>query len=160
PMRAGSSSADGTRYGMRAPAIFFFARVMRAAMVGSLTRNARATSAVESPHSSRRVRATFASAASAGWQQVQISRSRSSAISPSTAAGAATPVIRSDRASGVEHLHRTHLDAPELVRHVLGDLDRGVEVVGLDEVEAAERLLRLEERAVGDRAAAHRARRG
>ena len=63
---------------MRAAAIFFFARVIRAAMVGSLTRKARATSAVVSPQSSRRVSATCASGASAGWQQVKISRSRSS----------------------------------------------------------------------------------
>jgi hypothetical protein len=43
---------------MRATAIFFFARVMRAAIVGSLTRKARATSAVDSPHMSRSVSAT------------------------------------------------------------------------------------------------------
>jgi hypothetical protein len=41
-------------------AIFFFARVIRAAIVGSLTRNARATSAVDSPHSSRSGKATWA----------------------------------------------------------------------------------------------------
>jgi hypothetical protein len=65
---------------MRAAAIFFFARVMRAAIVGSDTRNALATSAVVRPHSSRSVSATRASAASAGWQQVKISRSRSSGM--------------------------------------------------------------------------------
>ena len=32
--RSGSSAAGGTRYGIRATAIFFFARVIRAAMVG------------------------------------------------------------------------------------------------------------------------------
>src|SRR6266536_297839 len=79
-IRAGSSLAGGTRYGIRAAAIFFFALVMRAAIVGSLTRKARPTSAVVSPHSSRRVSATCASGAIAGWQQVKISRSRSSAI--------------------------------------------------------------------------------
>ena len=42
-------ATDGTRYGMRAAAIFFFARVIRAAIVDSLTRNARATSAVRQP---------------------------------------------------------------------------------------------------------------
>ena len=47
-------------------------------MVGSLDRNARAISAVVSPASVRRVRATLASSDSAGWQQVNISRSRSS----------------------------------------------------------------------------------
>jgi hypothetical protein len=47
-------------------------------MVGSLARNAREISAVVSPASVRRVSATRASSASAGWQQVNISRSRSS----------------------------------------------------------------------------------
>ncbi len=49
-------------------------------MVSSLTMNARAISAVVSPASVRSVRATRASSASAGWQQVKISRSRSSAM--------------------------------------------------------------------------------
>src|SRR5579863_2581169 len=47
-------------------------------MVDSATRNARAISAVLSPPSSRSVSATWALVASAGWQQVKISRSRSS----------------------------------------------------------------------------------
>ncbi len=76
--RSGSSAWRGTRYGMRATAIFFFARVIRAAIVGSETRNARAMSGVATPHTRRRVSATWASAASAGWQQVKMSRSRSS----------------------------------------------------------------------------------
>ena len=78
--RAGSSSAVGTAYGMRAVAIFFFARVIRAAIVDSETRNACATSAVATPHTSRSVSATCASRASAGWQQVKTSRRRSSGI--------------------------------------------------------------------------------
>ena len=65
-MREGSSSTGGTRYGMRAMAIFFLARVMRAAMVDSLTRKARATSAVVSPQTRRRVNATCASVPMAG----------------------------------------------------------------------------------------------
>ncbi|SDP13968.1 hypothetical protein SAMN05216259_11828 [Actinacidiphila guanduensis] len=69
------------RYGMRAAAIFFFARVIRAAIVASPTRNARATCGVVSPHTSRRVRATWAGRDRAGWQQVKTSRSRSSAMS-------------------------------------------------------------------------------
>ena len=48
---------------MRAAAIFFLARVIRAAIVASLTRKARATSAVVSPHTSRSVSATWASVA-------------------------------------------------------------------------------------------------
>ena len=51
---------------MRALAIFPFALVTRAAMVDSLTRNARATSAVLSPHTSRSVSATWDSIASEG----------------------------------------------------------------------------------------------
>ena len=47
-------------------AIFFLARVMRAAIVDSLTRNARPTSAVVSPHTRRSVSATCASRAIAG----------------------------------------------------------------------------------------------
>jgi hypothetical protein len=70
---------------MRAPEIFFFARVSRAAIVGSLTRNAAATSAVVSPHSSRSVSATWASSLNAGWQHVNTNRSRSSAISSGSA---------------------------------------------------------------------------
>ena len=74
----GSSSAAGIRYGMWAAAIFFLARVMRAAIVASLTRKLRAISAVVTPHTSRSVNATLAGAESVGWQQVKISRSRSS----------------------------------------------------------------------------------
>ena len=63
---------------MRAAEIFFLARVTRAAMVDSETRNAWAMSAVLIPQTSRRVSATWASRARAGWQQVKMSRSRSS----------------------------------------------------------------------------------
>ena len=48
------------------------------------TRKARAISAVASPPSVRSVSATRASGASAGWQQVKISRSRSSGIGASS----------------------------------------------------------------------------
>ena len=47
-------------------------------MVASLDKNARAISAVVRPASVRSVSATRASSDSAGWQQVNISRSRSS----------------------------------------------------------------------------------
>ena len=76
---------------MRAPEIFFLARVTRAAMVGSETRKACAISAVDSPHTSRSVSATCASRASAGWQQVKISRSRSSGITPLPSSAPAGP---------------------------------------------------------------------
>ena len=75
----GSRSSGGTRYGMPASRIFFFARTIRWASVASGTRNARAISGVVRPPSVRRVSATRASRASAGWQQVKISRRRSSA---------------------------------------------------------------------------------
>ena len=77
-MRSGSRCAGGTRYGIPACWIFCLARTSRLAIVGSLARNARAISAVVSPASVRRVSATRASSDSAGWQQVNISRSRSS----------------------------------------------------------------------------------
>ena len=47
-------------------------------MVSVGTRNASAISSVDRPPRVRRVRATWASSASAGWQQVKISSSRSS----------------------------------------------------------------------------------
>ena len=58
--------------------ILALARTIRCAIVASGTTNARAISVVSSPPSSRRVSATWAVGASAGWQQVKISRSRSS----------------------------------------------------------------------------------
>src|SRR5438445_4934700 len=63
---------------MRASRIFCLARTSRCAIVGKGTRKLRATSSVVSPHKVRSVSATCASSASAGWQQVKISRSRSS----------------------------------------------------------------------------------
>src|SRR5712691_3796682 len=72
------------RYGMRAALILCLARTSRWAMVGSGTKNERATSLVERPPSSRRVSATCASAESAGWQQVKIRRSRSSCTGPTS----------------------------------------------------------------------------
>src|SRR6266508_1750927 len=62
------------------PAVWIlrFARTRRCDIVCSLTRNARAISAVLRPASVRRVSATRASSGRPGWQQVKISRSRSS----------------------------------------------------------------------------------
>ena len=93
--RAGSSSGAGTAYGIPAWAIFFFARVIRAAIVGSETRNAWATSGVATPHTSRRVSATCASSASAGWQQVKTSRRRSSGIASSASGSSRSGSSRS-----------------------------------------------------------------
>ena len=77
-MRSGSRCAGGTRYGIAASRILCLARTRRLAIVSSVTMNARAICPVVSPASVRSVRATRASSASAGWQQVKISRSRSS----------------------------------------------------------------------------------
>ncbi len=63
---------------MPASPILRLARVIRCPTVLSGTRNARAICPVVSPHTTRRVSATWAGRGSAGWQQVKISRSRSS----------------------------------------------------------------------------------
>ena len=63
---------------MPAPRIFRFARTSRCAIAGSETRNACAISPVVRPPTSRSVSATRLSAASAGWQHVNTSASRSS----------------------------------------------------------------------------------
>ena len=70
------------RHAERDPAalIFRFARTSRLAIVASGTRNARAISSSSRPPSVRSVSATCASSASAGWQHVKRSSSRSSGI--------------------------------------------------------------------------------
>jgi hypothetical protein len=68
---------------MPASRIFPFARTTRCAIVVSGTRKARAISAVFKPPSSLSVNATCASGDSAGWQQVNINRSRSSCTASS-----------------------------------------------------------------------------
>ena len=69
---------------MCASAILRFARTIRLPIVGSATRKARAISPVVMPPSARSVSATRAGISSAGWQQVKISRSRSSTIALSS----------------------------------------------------------------------------
>ncbi len=69
---------------MRASRILPLARTSRCAIVASGTRKARAISAVASPPRSRSVSATCAARPSAGWQQVKMSRSRSSGTGPSS----------------------------------------------------------------------------
>src|SRR5438045_693588 len=59
-------------------------RTGRCVMVVVGNRNARAISSVSSPQSVRNVSATWASGASAGWQQVKIKRRRSSGIAVSS----------------------------------------------------------------------------
>ena len=74
----GRSASDGTRYGIRAALIFCLERVSRLAIADSSTKKALAISATVRPPRSRSASATCALVASAGWQQVNISRSRSS----------------------------------------------------------------------------------
>jgi len=81
---------------MRASRIFALARTMRWATVEAPVRKARAISSVVRPQTSRNVRAICASGGRAGWQQVKINRSRSSAtLSSFHAAG--SPVSASNR---------------------------------------------------------------
>jgi hypothetical protein len=72
---------------MRAALILAFARVIRCPIAVSCTRKARAISGTVSPPTMRRVSATRDSIASAGWQQVKISRSRSSSMAPRGSGG-------------------------------------------------------------------------
>ena len=72
---------------MRAALILAFARVIRCPTAVSGTRKARAISATVRPPTMCRVSATRVSIASAGWQQVKISLSRSSSMAP-TGSGA------------------------------------------------------------------------
>ena len=78
---------------MRASRIFVLARTMRCASVGGAVRKARAISSVVRPQTSRSVSAICASGGSAGWQQVKISRSRSSST-PSSSTSAASGGLR------------------------------------------------------------------
>ena len=78
---------------MRATLIFAFARVIRCPIALSCTRNARAISGTVSPPTMRSVSATRASGARAGWQQVKISRSRSSWTAPRGPAGSSSYII-------------------------------------------------------------------
>ncbi len=71
-------------------------------MVVSGTANARAIAAVDSPPISRSVSATCAAGASAGWQQVKISRSESSrTLASSVWSGNATSAAVAWRSSRV-----------------------------------------------------------
>ena len=83
---------------MPASRILRLARTSRWAIVASGTRNARAISGVVSPASVRSVSATCASTASAGWQHVKMSRSRSSATPLSSS------VSPPGRGSGVDSM--------------------------------------------------------
>src|SRR4029079_1335809 len=79
-----------------------------------------------------------------------------------TASIAAALCTRAVYAGSADRHHRADLDRAELrTRDPLGELGRFIEILGLDQVEAAELLAGLGERAVGGRhlAAAHAHRR-
>lgn len=79
--RAPTCQVDGPGFSSRvavSAALRSPRRCVAVAIVGSETRNAFATSGVLTPQTSRRVSATWACTASAGWQHRKISRSRSS----------------------------------------------------------------------------------
>ena len=96
---------------MPAVLILARARTSRLAIVGSGTRNARAISSVSSPPRVRRVSATWASSASAGWQQVKMSSSRSSGISSSLSTVSSTALGHLEQAG----LGREGAVAPDAV---------------------------------------------
>src|SRR5438034_757674 len=79
---------------MCAALIFALARAIRRAIVVSCIRKARAISGTVRPPSRRRVSATRASIASAGWQQVKTSLSRSSSTGPVGSGGVSSYTIR------------------------------------------------------------------
>src|SRR5215510_1419521 len=84
PSRPGNSAGSGTRSSIRVLTTLRLARTMRCARVCSLTRKARAICGVVRPITARRVRASRASGASAGWQQAKSSAIRSSVPPRST----------------------------------------------------------------------------
>ena len=85
--RRGAAPGPGPRSGSRSARTFRFARTSRWATVGSGSSSARAISGTVRPPTSRRVSGTWASSASAGWQQAKISSSRSSGIACSSSLG-------------------------------------------------------------------------
>ena len=85
--RSGSSSSGGTRNGIRASETLRRARTSRRSIAVSLERNARAISGTVSPPTLRSVSAIRASGFSAGWQQVNSIRSRSSSSAERSKSG-------------------------------------------------------------------------
>ena len=76
-----------------------FARTSRCATVASGSSSARAISGTVRPPTSRSVSGTWASSASAGWQQANISPSRSSGIISSSSPGRSRTASSRSRAS-------------------------------------------------------------
>src|SRR6266567_845879 len=88
--RSANSGPAGTSNGIRCSARVRLARTIRWAMVGSAARKARAISSVVRPPSSRNVRATRPAVGRIGWQEMKISRSRSSPTSLSSSSMASS----------------------------------------------------------------------
>src|SRR5437867_1823908 len=132
---------------MFAATILRLARTMRWAIAGSETRNAAAISWVVKPATARSVSATWASWGSAGWQQVKIRRSRSSAST-----GSPTTLERSRiRTFSAYRLSRRR--RPDLDRSrgpCLGHLEGLVPILDLDDRKAPDDLLGLDERTIDD----------
>src|SRR5437867_4091859 len=158
---------------MRASLIFDFARTIRCARVGDGVRKACATSSVVRPQTSRSVSAIWASGLRAGWQQVKMSRKRSSST-PSSYSGISDSASRrfsadvsADSIFAVLQLRAGTLDDRSNLnrarpggRNTRRHLNGVVQIPRLDQVVATELFLRLGERAIGGRdfsvARAHR----
>src|SRR5919198_1327189 len=151
---------------MPALRILLLARTRRLLIVCSETSSALAISAVVRPARVRRVRATWASSGSAGWQQVNISRRRSSGT-PLSAASSSRGSSGGDNSGPTPRgmprrppprrrwpplrlPQRSQLDRPGPGGRVLGGhLDRLVEILALQQVEPSDLLPGLGERPIG-----------
>lgn len=86
--RGARLSPSGTENGMPAATTLRLVRTSRCAIVGSGTRNARATCAVVRPSTARSVSASRASGDRDGWQQANSIGNRSSGVPPPGSRGA------------------------------------------------------------------------
>ena len=93
-MRSSTATSSGRPMSVPDPAMRFLARVRRAAIVGSDTRNAAATEAVRTPQPRRIVSATWVSTSSAGWQHSTTRRSSSSSTGGASIAASAGSAVR------------------------------------------------------------------
>ncbi len=95
--RSSTVRRDGRTTGMPDAAILCLARVMRAATVESGTSNRLAIRDTVRPFTKRRIIATWACGASAGWAHANSIRSRSSARGPSVCARSAGSIVSAAR---------------------------------------------------------------
>ena len=151
--RSESAWPAGISNGMPVSLILTLARERRRFIVSSETRNARAISSVVRPPTARRISATWASSASAGWQQVKTNSSRSSPITVSSsssmvASGTSSRCslrasVRSRRIRSIARLRAVTISQPAGLAesHARPALGRGCERLldgFLGEVEVAE----------------------